>query len=205
MSEPSRRQWLDGLGVQRGDRDAASRFVRRQLVRRRLFRLAVAAERWRARLIEVVRQRNGAGRSRRARATANRSTVRAMAAARRRLPLLPFVSLGGADAAEGVAALDGWAGAAKELTANSHIVPSIAITSGPTVSGPALMLGLVDHVIMTADAYAFVSGPLMVEQFTGVPMSKEELGGSSVHDRTSRVASFVVGTEEEAKRSPPSY
>ncbi|MEM9520422.1 MAG: carboxyl transferase domain-containing protein [Actinomycetota bacterium] len=116
----------------------------------------------------------------------------ARAAREQRLPLVIRIASSGADAAEGVAALDGWAGAARELTANSGIVPSIAIVSGPTVSGPALMLGLVDHVIMTNNAYAFVSGPLMVEQFTGVPMSKEELGGPTVHDRTSGVASFVV-------------
>ncbi|MEM9203696.1 MAG: carboxyl transferase domain-containing protein [Actinomycetota bacterium] len=122
----------------------------------------------------------------------------ARAAREQRLPLVIRIASSGADAAEGVAALDGWAGAARELTANSGIVPSIAIVSGPTVSGPALMLGLVDHVIMTNDAYAFVSGPLMVEQFTGVPMSKEELGGPSVHDRTSGVASFVVDDESAA-------
>ena len=63
------------------------------------------------------------------------------------------------------------------------------------------MLGLVDHVIMTAEAYAFVSGPMMVEQFTGVPMSKEELGGPSVHDRTSGVASFVVGRRGRSRRA----
>ena len=50
-----------------------------------------------------------------------------------------------------------------------------------------------------SEAYAFVSGPMMVEEFTGVPMSKEELGGPSVHDRTSGVASFVAGDEEEAE------
>ena len=123
----------------------------------------------------------------------------ARAAREQRLPLLIRIASSGADAAEGVAALDGWAGAARELTANSGVVPSIAIVSGPTVSGPALMLGLVDHVIMTADAYAFVSGPMMVEQFTGVPMSKEELGGPAVHDRTSGVASFVVETDDDAE------
>jgi acetyl-CoA carboxylase carboxyltransferase component len=123
----------------------------------------------------------------------------ARAAREQRLPLLIRIASSGADAGEGVAALDGWAGAAKEITANSGVVPSIAIVSGPTVSGPALMLGLVDHVIMTSEAYAFVSGPMMVEEFTGVPMSKEELGGPSVHDRTSGVASFVAGDEEEAE------
>ena len=123
----------------------------------------------------------------------------ARAAREQRLPLLIRIASSGADAGEGVSALDGWAGAAKEITANSGVVPSIAIVSGPTVSGPALMLGLVDHVIMTSEAYAFVSGPMMVEEFTGVPMSKEELGGPSVHDRTSGVASFVAGDEEEAE------
>ncbi|MEL0000538.1 MAG: carboxyl transferase domain-containing protein, partial [Acidimicrobiaceae bacterium] len=83
----------------------------------------------------------------------------ARAAREQRLPLLIRIASSGADAGEGVSALDGWAGAAKEITANSGVVPSIAIVSGPTVSGPALMLGLVDHVIMTSEAYAFVSGP----------------------------------------------
>ena len=39
---------------------------------------------------------------------------------------------------------------------------------GPAVSGPALLLGIVDHVIMTADAFAYVSGPDVVVAFTGV-------------------------------------
>ncbi len=30
---------------------------------------------------------------------------------------------------------------------------------GPAVSGPALLLGLADHVVMTADAFAYVTGP----------------------------------------------
>ena len=61
----------------------------------------------------------------------------ARAAREQRLPLLIRIASSGADAAEGVAALDGWAGAARELTANSGVVPSVAIVSGPTVSGPA--------------------------------------------------------------------
>ena len=66
------------------------------------------------------------------------------------------------------------------------------------VFGLALMFGLVDYVIMIADVYVFVFGSMMVEEFTGVPMSKEELGGPTIHDRTSGVASFVVADEEEA-------
>ncbi len=116
-----------------------------------------------------------------------------------RLPLLIRLASSGADIAEGVGALDGWGHAARELTRCSGVIPTIVIVSGPTVSGPALMLGLADIVIMTTDAYAFVVGPIMVEQFTGVPISKDELGGPAIHDRTSGVASFSVSDEEEGR------
>lgn len=115
------------------------------------------------------------------------------------LPLLIRLASSGADIEEGVGALDGWGHAAQELTRCSGVIPTIVIVSGPTVSGPALMLGLVDLVIMTKDAYAFVVGPRMVEQFTGVPISKDELGGPMIHGRISGVASFVVADEEEGR------
>lgn len=122
----------------------------------------------------------------------------ARAAREQRLPLVLRIASSGADITEGVPALDGWASAAYELTQNSGVVPSIAVVTGPALSGPALLLGLADVVIMTADAYAFLSGPNMVEQFTGVPISTDELGGPRVHDRTSGVASFVVDQPEQA-------
>jgi len=122
----------------------------------------------------------------------------ARAAREQRLPLVLRIASSGADVSEGVPALDGWASGAYELTANSGVVPSIAVVTGPAVSGPALILGLVDFVIMTPEAYAFLSGPSMVEQFTGVPISTEELGGPRIHDRTSGVASFVVESTEAA-------
>ncbi len=116
-----------------------------------------------------------------------------------RLPLVLRLASSGADLEEGVGALDGWGHAARELTRCSGVIPTIVIASGPTVSGPALMLGLADIVIMTKDSYAFVVGPLMVERYTGVPIAKDELGGSTIHGRTSGVASFVVADEDEAR------
>ena len=83
----------------------------------------------------------------------------ARAAREQRLPLLIRIASSGADAGEGVSALDGWAGAAKEITANSGVVPSIAIVSGPTVSGPALMLGLVDHYYRASGGAPAFIGP----------------------------------------------
>ena len=116
-----------------------------------------------------------------------------------RLPLVIRLASSGANLEMGVGALDGWGGAAREMTRCSGIVPMIVIVTGPTVSGPALMLGLADVVIMMHEAYAFVSGPQMVEQFTGVPIDTDELGGTSVHSRTWGVATLVATDLDEAE------
>jgi len=116
-----------------------------------------------------------------------------------RLPLVIELASSGADVDEGIAALHGWGRAAAALTACSGSVPTIIIVNGPAVSGPALLLGLVDQVVMTADAYAFVSGPHMVRQFTGVPITAAALGGSGAHARSSGVASLVVADLEAGR------
>ena len=116
-----------------------------------------------------------------------------------RLPLVIRLASSGANLEMGVGALDGWGGAAREMTRCSGVVPMIVIVTGPTVSGPALMLGLADVVIMVEGAYAFVSGPTMVEQFTGVPIDTDELGGASVHGRTSGVATMLAADVDEAE------
>ena len=60
----------------------------------------------------------------------------------------------------------------------SGIVPVIVVLDGPAVSGPALLIGLADFVIMTEEAYAFVSGPSMVAEFTG---SRSTTASSACH------------------------
>ena len=95
-----------------------------------------------------------------------------------RLPLVCFIASSGADLVEGMAALHGWGRAARALADCSGVVPVIMAVTGPAVSGPALLLGLADHVVMTEDAYAFVSGPTMVAEFTGVEIDADELGGA---------------------------
>ena len=108
------------------------------------------------------------------------------------LPLIAFMGSSGADIVEGFAALHGWGQAARAMASCSGIVPVIAVVTGPAVSGPALLIGLADHVIMTEDSYAFVSGPAMVAEFTGVFVDNDELGGANSHARFSGAASIVV-------------
>ena len=115
-----------------------------------------------------------------------------------RVPLVAVIASSGADVHEGIAALHGWGQAAHALCACSGIVPLLFAATGPAVSGPALLLGLADQVVMTEDSYAFVSGPRMVQAFTGVPVDNAGLGGAATHARSSGLAARVVADREEA-------
>ena len=125
--------------------------------------------------------------------------IAAHTAREKRIPLVCFVASSGAAIDEGVGAVHGWGTAAREFVACSGLVPTIFCVTGPTVSGPALLLGLADLVVMVDDTYAFVSGPHMVRQFTGEDVSNEGLGGTSMHGGTSGVAHFTVGDRDEAE------
>lgn len=114
------------------------------------------------------------------------------------LPLVMSMGSSGADILEGVAALHGWGKAARAIADCSGIVPTFTIVTGPAVSGPALLIGLSDIVIMTADSYAFVTGPTMVAEFTGISVSNDELGGTDAHAKQSGVASLVVPDADSA-------
>ena len=118
--------------------------------------------------------------------------VAAVTALEQRLPLVLVLSSMGADIEEGLPALHGWGRLAAALARCSGSVPTIAIVDGPAVSGPALLLGLADLTVMTTPSYAFVNGPVMVEQFTGVQISIEELGGSGNLARHAGVPSVIV-------------
>jgi acetyl-CoA carboxylase carboxyltransferase component len=114
------------------------------------------------------------------------------------LPVVGRIASSGADVTEGVSALHAWGRVAKALADASGVVPIVLLLVGPAVSGPALLLGIADHVIMTADSFAYVSGPEVVVAFTGVPIDSDRLGGSRVHERESGVATLVVADEDEA-------
>ena len=113
------------------------------------------------------------------------------------LPIVLVLASSGADVHEGVEALVGWGRAAKELVASSGVIPVLAALTGPAVSGPALLLGLADLVVMTASSYAYVSGPRMVRQMTGAHITSEALGGVAAHQRSTGVAARVVATDDD--------
>jgi acetyl-CoA carboxylase carboxyltransferase component len=115
-----------------------------------------------------------------------------------RVPFVLVLSSSGADVSAGVASLHGWGGAARAVASCSGIVPVAVVVCGPALSGPALLLGLADVVVMTGDAYAFVSGPAMVEDFTGIRIGVEQLGGSAIHARSSGLCAVEASSVDEA-------
>lgn len=117
------------------------------------------------------------------------------------IPFVAWLDTAGADIREGVASLHGWGRCARSLVDASGVVPTIIVVTGACVSGPALCLGLVDHVIMTRDAFSFVSGPESVAELTGVILDRDRLGGSSIHDQHSGVASLVVADMDTASEA----
>lgn len=114
------------------------------------------------------------------------------------LPVVGVLSTSGADIHEGVASLHAWGGVARELARASGVVPVVLVVTGPCVSGPALLLGLADLVVLTADAFAYLSGPAAVRGFTGVATTHASLGGTHVHDLRSGVTSLTAADEDDA-------
>lgn len=119
-------------------------------------------------------------------------TEAARMALRLRVPLVLVLSSSGADVHAGVAGLHGWGTAAKAMADCSGVVPVLMVVDGPILSGPSLLLGLADVVVMTTEATAYVVGPDTVEAITGQRLSASDLGGAMVHAKHTGVAAAVL-------------
>ncbi len=115
-----------------------------------------------------------------------------------RLPFVGVLAMSGVSVTEGLDAADGWARVARELVQASGVIPLVMAVTGPVVSGPSLLLALADVVVFTEEAYAFVTGPAVVETYTGEPITNVALGGSGSHARNTGLASMVVTDEGAA-------
>lgn len=113
------------------------------------------------------------------------------------LPLVLVLSTSGASISDGITTLASWGKAAKAISDASGIIPICIGLAGPALSGPALLLGLADVVVSTVESYAYVSGPAMVEEFTGVKTSNTELGGSHIQASRSGVTCIEVSDANE--------
>lgn len=119
-------------------------------------------------------------------------------ACEKRLPIVAVLTMNGVAIEEGFDVVVAWARAAKALASASGVVPTLFIAAGPVVAGPSLLLGLADLTIFVEGAHAFISGPTMVESFTGVPITQKGLGGTGIHARSSGMASLIAPDVESA-------
>ena len=108
------------------------------------------------------------------------------------MPLVVVLASTGPGLDEGIAGLEGWGRVAKTLVDCSGVVPTVIVVDGPAVSGPALLLGLADLVVMTSRATPSSTDRMMVTEFTGVQITTAELGGAAQLGRHTGVPSLVV-------------
>jgi acetyl-CoA carboxylase carboxyltransferase component len=93
----------------------------------------------------------------------------------------------------GLADLHGWASVTRAFAGASGQVPTILVVDGPCLGGPALVLGLADIVVMTAQAHAFVNAPSSSARITGSEVLDADLvGGAWVHGTRTGLAHETV-------------
>ncbi len=120
-------------------------------------------------------------------------------AERARVPVVAFVSSGGARMQEGTAALAGYGRIFRHSVGLSGLVPQVSVVSGASAGGGAYSPALTDLILMTEDAAMFLTGPGVVRDALGEQIEAAELGGPRVHERNG-VCHLVERDEDSAAR-----
>jgi propionyl-CoA carboxylase beta chain len=104
-------------------------------------------------------------------------------------PVIGLNDSGGARIQDGVDSLAGYADVFQLNVDASGVVPQISVIMGPCAGGAVYSPAMTDFIFMVDDtSYMFVTGPEVVKTVTNEVVTKEELGGSSVHATKSGVA-----------------
>ena len=104
-------------------------------------------------------------------------------------PVIGLNDSGGARIQEGVSSLAGYAEIFKRNVDCSGVIPQISVIMGPCAGGAVYSPALTDFVFMVENtSYMFLTGPEVVKTVTNEVVTKEELGGASVHTTKSGVA-----------------
>ena len=100
--------------------------------------------------------------------------------------------------AEGVAGLVAWGRVAREAARLSGVVPLLLAVTGPVHGGLAPLVGLADHVVVTAGSTAYINGPRTIRMVTGLDLTPDDVGGVRMHASLSGLASLVADDENDA-------
>jgi acetyl-CoA carboxylase carboxyltransferase component len=113
-------------------------------------------------------------------------------------PMIGINDSGGARIQEGVESLSGYAEIFLANTMASGVIPQISVIMGPCAGGAVYSPALTDLIFMVKDtSYMFVTGPDVVKSVTHEDVTREELGGASVHSAKSGVCHVVGDNETE--------
>jgi len=111
-------------------------------------------------------------------------------------PVIGMNDSGGARIQEGVVSLAGYADIFLRNVQSSGVVPQISAIMGPCAGGAVYSPAITDFIFMVQDtSYMFITGPDVIKTVTSEDVTKEELGGASVHAEVSGVAHFKDATE----------
>ena len=117
-------------------------------------------------------------------------------------PCIGLNDSGGARIQEGVESLAGYAEIFQRNVDSSGVIPQLSLIMGPCAGGAVYSPALTDFVFMVEDtSYMFVTGPDVVKTVTKEEVTKEELGGSKVHNSISGVAHKSFKNDIQALQS----
>lgn len=119
-------------------------------------------------------------------------------AAKANAPIIGINDSGGARIQEGIDALSGY-GEIFQLNVNlSGVVPQISLIMGPCAGGAVYSPALTDFIFMVKDtSFMFVTGPAVVKSVTYEHITNEDLGGASIHDKTTGIVDKTFDNDIE--------
>ena len=113
-------------------------------------------------------------------------------------PVVGLNDSGGARIQEGVVSLGGYADIFFRNVLASGVVPQISAIMGPCAGGAVYSPALTDFVLMVdGTSHMFITGPDVVRSVLDQEVTFEDLGGASVHSKSSGVAHFLCSSDEE--------
>ena len=116
-----------------------------------------------------------------------------------RAPVIGLYDSGGARIQEGVDSLGGFGRIFQRIVDASGVIPQISVIMGPCAGGAVYAPALTDFTFMVNNSsYMFLTGPDVVKTVTHEELTKEELGGASVHTEISGVADGSYSNDIDA-------
>ncbi len=114
-----------------------------------------------------------------------------------KVPIIFLNDSGGARIEEGINSLSGYGEIFQRHVRSSGVIPQICAILGPCCGGASYSPALCDFIFVVKDiSRMFITGPDVVEAVLGSRPTFDELGGASMHSRTSGVATSLYDDEE---------